>query len=782
MTSGPSSSGSSRSGDSNSLLYSEWSTINATELCEVNSKSVLYKLRNNINGQGVVDSVVKSLVACFNSHQGISANTSSHDAIRVVHHQHPSFEYLQTDRDVQWVMEVICYGLSLPITSSEQHEGVRDCVRIYCEWMFAVLPPKSSADKLIPFPIRDDANRYFRLMIQHLFNVFVRRPNHGSSSSAVSSADVSSSVSSSASSSTLTDHHRNSNAVNLSGKQSSDASTSSSNANNASSNDFNLSDVTSRQAVLCHRILRTLEAISSDESNCLDSESWDHILIFLLGINDVLLSGPVDKEDIGTNLCDRIVKSLFEIWLISCQRYFPSPSFWKTFHELCLKIRHRSPVIDHWSIIVLALTQRLVELSYHHNQSSNQGNNTSSTSSGIDKSLSSSTLTSGSFSCNTTSSLFPVLNLMNFDVVSQTWFRFLHILGNPVDLCLLPTTSYQYSSYPVAAVTSSLMSDNFKRAMKGVSSVINTFLGNAISDTILTNTPSPVVTSSTTTNVISPSVPRKLSATSSSSSSTSTTKISSASSSSKTHLNLLQTLAGRGSSHSGQHHHQQQQQSSNAMNTSQPPVISLPTPSGHQAVTSSLSLSSSSNFKLSANRPKVNSVLASLGNWLFSASLVGTELFRSADSLATSLAYQEELERRRKSSSGSFSSSNLSNVSSFEFEAGQSEAVGVLCRLISSKKTDEEISPVYLARFYLVIQSGLTINKDNQCPRPLVLMSILMNSQRLFHLDLNGVNILIPHFIRALEFVVGSDSRSSLLSYGYLFISHFFIPVRGFQS
>jgi len=102
----------------------------------------------------------------------------------------------------------------------------------------------------------------------------------------------------------------------------------------STTSDVSSSDMTSRQAVLCHRILRTLEGICCDDSNQLDSESWDTILIFLLSINDTLLSGPVDKEDIGTNICDRIVKSLFEVWLISCQRCFPSQCFWKTFHEL----------------------------------------------------------------------------------------------------------------------------------------------------------------------------------------------------------------------------------------------------------------------------------------------------------------------------------------------------------------------------------------------------------------------------------------------------------------
>jgi hypothetical protein len=102
-----------------------------------------------------------------------------------------------------------------------------------------------------------------------------------------------------------------------------------------------------------------------------------------------------------------------------------------------------------------------------------------------------------------------------------------------------------------------------------------------------------------------------------------------------------------------------------------------------------------------------------------------------------------------------------------DYEAGQSEAVGVLCRLISSKRSDEDISPVYLARFYLVVQNGLNLSNR----KPLVMTSILMNSTRLFQLDLNGVNILIPHFLQALEWVmVNNDSKTTLsvLAYGYV--------------
>ena len=44
---------------------------------------------------------------------------------------------------------------------------------------------------------------------------------------------------------------------------------------------------------------------------------------------------------------------------------------------------------------------------------------------------------------------------------------------------------------------------------------------------------------------------------------------------------------------------------------------------------------------------------------------------------------------------------------------GKAEALGTLCRIFCHKKTDEEISPLYLARFYLALQKGLFLQKVN---------------------------------------------------------------------
>lgn len=72
--------------------------------------------------------------------------------------------------------------------------------------------------------------------------------------------------------------------------------------------------------------------------------------------------------------------------------------------------------------------------------------------------------------------------------------------------------------------------------------------------------------------------------------------------------------------------------------------------------------------------------------------------------------------------------------------------------MFCAKKTGEEILPVYLARFYLALQHGLKISQNRECGETLV--SILLNSSDLFRLDLDGVQILIPSVISALEIVL----------------------------
>lgn len=106
------------------------------------------------------------------------------------------------------------------------------------------------------------------------------------------------------------------------------------------------------------------------------------------------------------------------------------------------------------------------------------------------------------------------------------------------------------------------------------------------------------------------------------------------------------------------------------------------------------------------------------------------------------------------SSMGSINDPEIpANLTIDKYESGRAEALGTLCRIMCSKKTGEEILPVYLARFYLAVQQGLKVAAQHKdCGETVI--AILMNSSDLFRLDLDGVRILIPDYINALEIVL----------------------------
>ena len=67
----------------------------------------------------------------------------------------------------------------------------------------------------------------------------------------------------------------------------------------------------------------------------MERETWDSLLSFLLAINDALLAPPAVKDDVGDQLCERVLGVLYEIWLIACVKSFPGPTLWKTFQVWC---------------------------------------------------------------------------------------------------------------------------------------------------------------------------------------------------------------------------------------------------------------------------------------------------------------------------------------------------------------------------------------------------------------------------------------------------------------
>lgn len=80
-------------------------------------------------------------------------------------------------------------------------------------------------------------------------------------------------------------------------------------------------DTIHRQAVFCHRVLRTLQHIAHD-SKILERDTWEVLLLFLLTTNDTLLSPPTVKDDVADQLCERVLSVLFEVMLSKNSMYY----------------------------------------------------------------------------------------------------------------------------------------------------------------------------------------------------------------------------------------------------------------------------------------------------------------------------------------------------------------------------------------------------------------------------------------------------------------------------
>ncbi|XP_069691801.1 ral GTPase-activating protein subunit beta isoform X2 [Periplaneta americana] len=641
-------------------MYSEWASL--TSLIQngnEESQSVLGKFPMAA-GKEVAMAVVKQLAANLGFAQAAEPSP------------------LTTDREVQWCMEVICFGMSLPLS---EHDTIRDCVHVYCEWLSALHPvPKIS----VPKPVCEDPNLYARKMICHFHNLFVPRKGEVWSFPYLDLG----------------------------------------------------ADTINRQAVLCHRVLRTLQHLAQ-VSNTLTRETWEALLLFLLAINDTLLAPPTVKDDVGDQLCERVLSVLFEVWLLACARCFPSPPLWKTFRETCMNWRHRVALIEQWNRVNLALTARLLEFMY--------------------------------------GPTFPELKIseedaqliptgMTNDCIAQSWFRFLHCLGNPANLCW-PAIIAQTQKFLQFAITSENVMDPcqhpclstlpliFLKAVKGIAGQVDAFLGIAqpyswdeggsSSDR---DKKESGTSSHPTSATHSPTPPpqRRLAKSFSVAPSAVTKGIPKAS--------LIGLTSSRATSTS-------------AASSGHPASTPNSGPSSASSLSSMVSLGGDSRHPLAPARPKCNSILHMFGEWLFEAAHIGCE----AAYHSKGVSQRNESNTNKRPSSllldsrkGSLSLSQPGSLTDDaeippaltidKYEAGRAEALGALCRIFCAKKTGEEILPVYLARFYLALQHGLQINESRECGETLA--SILLNSADLFRLDLDGVQVLVPHVIDALEIVL----------------------------
>ncbi|GCB61182.1 hypothetical protein scyTo_0009295 [Scyliorhinus torazame] len=539
-------------------MYSEWRSLQLVIQSDRGHMSVLHSYPSNV-GKDVAHAVVRPLG------QGLNSSTSNESI-------------LKTDKEVKWTMEVLCYGLTLPLDG----ETVKLCVDVYTDWIMALVARRDS----IPQPIIKEPNLYVQTILKHLQNLFVPRPEY---------------------------------------------------AHN--------------QITLCLRVLAAVQKLARESAN-MSRETWEVLLLFLLQINDTLLAAPTVPGGLAENLADKLICVLFEVWFLACTRCFPTPPYWKTAREMLANWRHHPAVVEQWSKVICALTSRLLRFTYGPS--------------------------------------FPPFKVpdedailipaeMDNDCISQTWFRILHMLSNPVDLsnpAIISTTpKFQEQLLSVTGMAQEMMQHPclkqlpqiFFRAMRGISCLVDAFLGisRPRSDSA---PPTPVnrlnmPQASSTMNTTPPHSRRMRSVT--------VTKA------------TVKTSSG---------------------STAHPPKVT------HQTSTtsplSSPNQTSSEPRPLPApTRPKVNSVLNLFGQWLFDAGLVHCRLHNgmNRDGSMTGITTPAGLDIRRKPSQ--ISTENMvanplfdANEFPDNYEAGRAEACGTLCRIFCSKKTGEEILPVYLSR------------------------------------------------------------------------------------
>ena len=215
------------------------------------------------------------------------------------------------------------------------------------------------------------------------------------------------------------------------------------------------------QASLCMKVLQGVQRISH-ECGKMNETTLKVMLQFLLSVSDFLLSPPFVPGGLTEQLCRLLIEVLFDVWLQACVWAFPDPPLWNTLQEMCCTWRHHTDFVALWNKTIFSITRRVLLVEY--------------------------------------GSSFPLYPLddkkreiriptsLDSKCLLQSWFRFLHIMGNPVDLsnkeiigntpkfkehALVSITSHQPSEHSCL----SSMPQNFYAAMKGIATLADTLLG-----------------------------------------------------------------------------------------------------------------------------------------------------------------------------------------------------------------------------------------------------------------------------------------------------------------
>ncbi|XP_015763600.1 PREDICTED: ral GTPase-activating protein subunit beta-like, partial [Acropora digitifera] len=276
---------------------------------------------------------------------------------------------------------------------------------------------------------------------------------------------------------------------------------------------------------------------------------------------------------------------------------------------------------------------------------------------------------------------------LNNEFLIQSWFRILHIIGNPTDLCKreIISSSPKFKEFALASgeVVSpekhpclQVLPQNFLQAMKGIAVLVDAFLSSTTTlDEPVKHTPIPAPTKSSSPLSIKKRDQKAQGV-----------GVALGLSDQTGLITRSQTAPSR--------------RSDGTPSTGKPQVSEL-----------SNTLSASVFFpQFSAtdgSKPSGDSVLHLFGSWLFDAVFAKLDMPSNLKALAK--VYDGFLGNAVPEIAGiaKLGFQSVGNGFDSQFEPGRAEAYGALSRIFCSHRSGEEIRPVYLSRFYLALAIGL---------------------------------------------------------------------------
>ncbi|OON20378.1 hypothetical protein X801_03745 [Opisthorchis viverrini] len=415
---------------------------------------------------------------------------------------------LDTHEEVQWAMQFITYGLTMP---AEHWDVVVHSAHIYCCWLRYMLPfggqntsPSSTAPPPLPFhyprALRRDPMRYLDRILSSLCFFFLPRfpePLWNHPKWIVNSLG------------------RTVVAINKNLEDQVDLPESFVVVERVSSTHMLHSQLKVTQA-----IVQAVESVLSNAAN-LPPNAWDSLLQFCLNISHAVLAPPLpvpsprpkptsaagagfypgsfpvtmspavlseasgstavvtnttrttevaamDPARLAETIVDQVVSLLMNTWMTACSYCFPRPQMWAALKD-CVRVwRHQSVLVYHWCRVLIAVTSHLMGILY----------SPANVLAGADTPAPPVLPTVDKFGVT----VLP--HEMSTESVKESWLRLLYLLGNPVDICDMRTLATpvlemfkKTAAADRVAAASIHLPYVYHQMLRGLSAVVDGFLG-----------------------------------------------------------------------------------------------------------------------------------------------------------------------------------------------------------------------------------------------------------------------------------------------------------------